>query len=264
MSKKTKFSISLDLDNTLVCSNEDMNAFEKLELYSNPENAILRSRVYTISMLDVADTSGTGCKTFMWGAYRTHLKKFLNFCENYFLHCNVYSAGLPKYVESIVEVLPCSEDFQPTITFNRTDCIMKPDEYGNLITNKPMDKYYSHDIYQNEIKEETTFHVDDLEETFCRDPYNGILIPAYRPSFTKEGILADDDALLKLMAWLSLPEVMNCTDIRTLDKSKIFTTSLQEYELRLSGKDISISSDNMSSKPINNQDNMHPILLKAY
>lgn len=225
MAKKSKFSISLDLDNTLVCSTEDMNSFEKLQLYSNSHNAMLRSRVYQVSMVDVVSTIGSGVKTSMWGIYRPHLKTFLNFCNEYFTHCFVYSAGLPKYVDAICEILPSSDNFQPSIIYNRTHCITTPE--GEV--NKPLTKFYENYYLDPIVTPKTLLHLDDLEETFSLNVLNGIQIPAYSPSFTREGILASDDSLLKLMAWLSLPEVMECNDVRQLDKSKIFSTSLDEY-----------------------------------
>jgi hypothetical protein len=74
-----------------------------------------------------------------------------------------------------------------------------------------------------------TYHLDDRDDVCLKNPRNGIKIPEYDPAFTPEGIVKDDIALIQLMYWLMLPEVLATTDIRMLDKSKIFTTPLTKY-----------------------------------
>ena len=58
------------------------------------------------------------------------------------------------------------------------------------------------------------------------------LIPKFEPNDLHE-INKDDATLLQLMGWLCTPEVLNCTDYRTLDKSKIFNISVEEYATRI-------------------------------
>lgn len=92
---------------------------------------------------------------------------------------------------------------------------------------------------QGEANETNTLHIDDRDDTFSQNEHNGIKIPAYSPNLDGtpeeiiESILQPDDTLLKLMCWLSLLEVRNCTDVRKLDKSTIFTTSIADYMLKL-------------------------------
>ena len=80
-----------------------------------------------------------------------------------------------------------------------------------------------------EMTPANTFALDDRDDTFAVNPLNGIRIPPYEPQFTSEGIMAEDEALLQLMYWLSLPHVRYATDIGKLDKTKIFTTPVSVY-----------------------------------
>jgi len=64
-------------------------------------------------------------------------------------------------------------------------------------------------------------------DTFHYNKDNGILIPPYEPELYE--IHHEDHAFLQLMGWLSLPEVLNCEDVRLLDKNNIFKISISEY-----------------------------------
>ena len=68
-----------------------------------------------------------------------------------------------------------------------------------------------------------TFIVDDRLSVFQEpNPGNGIQIPAYKPSLSIKSMRSDDIALKQLMRWLQKPEIMNCEDVRALDKRDIF------------------------------------------
>ena len=56
----TNKTIVLDLDNTLIYTADDEKIFESLELYTNPRNTRLRSRIYYFELVDVVDKPGTG------------------------------------------------------------------------------------------------------------------------------------------------------------------------------------------------------------
>jgi hypothetical protein len=85
-------------------------------------------------------------------------------------------------------------------------------------------------VMQRNMSAETVLALDDNSMTFQLNPGNGVLIPAYEPAPTVEAMRRDDHALLQLKYWLLQPSVMRAKDVRQLDKTRIFTTSLESYK----------------------------------
>ena len=84
------------------------------------------------------------------------------------------------------------------------------------------------------LNEKNTFHIDDRDDTYSSNPDNGVLIPEFYCDMEVKSIANHkDNNLLKLIAWFSLPEVKKSKDIRNLDKTKIFTRSLDYYIKKL-------------------------------
>lgn len=219
-----KRTLVLDLDSTLIYSSGDMDAYAKLNLYSDPRRLKHRLRVYKIEMIDVFGLPGVGEKTQMWGIFRPFVFEFLRIISQYY-NIVIWTAGQYKYGHAIVEKLFSTNDIRPVKILTNEDCSSRE---ANL--HKPLSKIYS---LLPEANETNTLALDDRDETFQKNPYNGIQIPAYEPRFTAKGIMAVDQNLQKLLCWLSLPHVVGATDVRYLDKSKIFTTSLDEYRKQL-------------------------------
>jgi len=240
----SKHSASLDIDATLACTDENSldqrTTFESLELFTNPERASLRSRIYLLDMVDVSHRAGTGKRTRMWGVFRPYSKEFMKFCPSYFRHTNIFSAGRPKYVKAMAETLFLDVKSSPSVVFNSENCDIADD---NRYVYKRLSDLTSQSALCGEVDEKSIFHLDDREDTISMNIGNGIVIPAYTPNLTGtpqqiiNEILKPDVALLQLMCWLLLPEVMYCTDVRTLDKSTIFTTSVETYITQLEAAD---------------------------
>lgn len=241
MSKKAH-SLSLDIDATLACTDEtyleNTPTFESLELFTNPKRAHLRSRVYLLDMIDVSGDVGTGKRVKMWGVLRPYATEFMNFCANHNKHTLIYSAGKPKYVDAMTKVLFVDSEIPPSVIYAADKC-----DIGTHHVYKPLSTILSEPEVCNEIDEKNTFHVDDRNDVTLYNKENGIVIPPYVPDLTGtveeviEEILKPDIALLQLMCWLSLPEVVNSEDVRTLDKSTIFTTSIESYMIQLSSSE---------------------------
>lgn len=218
----TPYKLVLDLDSTLVHSSGIMEEYERLEIASNPKRKVLLDRLYNFQLVDVMDPPGTGMTTVMWGTKRPHLAEFLTFASTYFEEIIIWSAGQPKYVHAIADVIfPDTFFGDPTKRSIRIltseDCVMQ----GRWVY-KPISKLAN-------VNPAYCFCLDDRDDTFSKNSQNGIKIPAYEPSPTVESIMADDVALVQLMCWLSLPEVMNASDVRQLNKKSIFTTPLSTY-----------------------------------
>lgn len=173
-------------------------------------------------MDDVVHKRGEGNKAEMWGLLRPYAREFLIFCFSYFRGVIVWSAGKKNYVHAIVDYL-FKDIKRPLViyTYNELEGLqdktfIKP--IKKLIDNVPgLNKYMSL---------ENSFILDDRDSVFLGpNPGNGIKIPAYKCNFSKlSSMRADDIALKQLMIWLSKPEVINCKDVRELDKTNIFNT----------------------------------------
>jgi hypothetical protein len=220
---------SLDLDASLLSTSDRMDLFERLKLFSNPVNSHLRERLYYIDLIDVCDKPGKGIRSKMWGILRPHIFEFIDFLFEYCQSIMIWSAGQPKYVSAISNILFPFSGKQPKLVYSHDDCYEKK---GDLY--KPLEKAFSDPHGEGHFRPENTFHLDDRTDVISLDPKNGIHIPAYDPKFTPEGILEDDISLLQLKYWLLLPEVRASKDIRLLDKSTIFKVKLEVYHKMLS------------------------------
>jgi hypothetical protein len=219
---KTNKTIVLDLDSTLLHTCDDMGVWDSLEIYTNPRNAKLRSRVYYFDLIDVTEKIGTGSKTVLWGVLRPHVHTFLRFCHDYFENIIVWSAGQKKYVHAICDFLFQEFDKQPVVIFSYENC-----EIGSNYIYKTLSKFQNGEI---NIPINTMYALDDYDATFSKNKDNGLHIPPYEPEFDYNGIMEDDKTLLNLMYWLTNPEVMNATDVRRLDKSACFDEPKTKFE----------------------------------
>jgi len=219
---KTNKTIVLDLDSTLLHTCDDMGVWDSLEIYTNPRNAKLRSRIYYFDLIDVTEKIGTGSKTVLWGVLRPHVHTFLRFCHDYFENIIVWSAGQKKYVHAICDFLFQEFDKQPVVIFSYENC-----EIGSNYIYKTLSKFQNGEI---NIPINTMYALDDYDATFSKNKDNGLHIPPYEPEFDYNGIMEDDKTLLNLMYWLTNPEVMNATDVRRLDKSPCFDEPKMKFE----------------------------------
>lgn len=214
----TNKCIVLDLDETLVHSNESVPKLQELGIMRDPSLQDLRNRVYEISMDDVVYKKGQGIKTEMWGIVRPHVREFLIFCFSYFKVVAVWSAGKKKYVDAIVDFL-FKDIRRPHVIYARDQCERTTD---NVLT-KPLEKMMKQEMGLNKYMGlENVFMLDDRDSVCIPNPYNGIQIPAYAPDFNIRSLRSDDIRLKQLMTWLLQPEVMNSHDVRDLDKSQVF------------------------------------------
>jgi hypothetical protein len=220
----TNKCIVLDLDLTLVCTQDNTESIKDFKILTDPSLLALRRRTY-YSVIDDLNAPGTGTKFDYWGITRPHLNEFLLFCFSYFRIVAVWSAGQRAYVEGIVDHI--FKDIRPPhVVFTHDDVIEEPDR----IIIKPLEKMFnSNPILQKYMNFENTLALDDNISTFRDNPDNGILIPPYEPAPSINAMSRDDPALLQLKAWLLQPEVADSPDVRTLDKSLIFKTPLSSY-----------------------------------
>ena len=213
--------IILDLDETLVHSHGEGNIdlLKELQIFTDPKHIDLRERTYKITMEDVVDKKGAGIKTEMWGIIRPHVRDFLITCFNYFKIVIVWSAGRKNYVQAIVDQL-FNGIRPPIIVWTYNDVEKLPNNTLHKPLKKLMDKIPGLDKH---MSLENSFILDDRLGVFSEcNLHNGIQIPCYKPSFNINSLRENDIALKKLTSWLLQPEVVNCKDVRKLDKSKIF------------------------------------------
>lgn len=206
----TNKNIVLDIDETLVYSHEEVDNLVKLGLFTNNKLMYLRSRVYVLDLEDGA----------MWGVIRPHAEEFLGFCADYFDKVIIWSAGTEDYVKKIVKFL-FKDLRKPDLIYTREDCDFENEEPRF----KPLSKLMKQEPWLN-LTEKNTLFVDDRSHTFKFNEKNAIHIPEFDPSVKDKIYLkkldANDNCLMDIIEWLSTDEVVSCTDVRQLDKSKIF------------------------------------------
>jgi len=212
--------VVLDLDQTLIATQESMSSLHNLGILTNPNLISLRSRIYHIIIKNSTNKSYE-----YWGIVRPHINDFLLFCFSYFKVVAVWSAGERNYVEEIVahifKDLP-----KPHIIYARENT-----QISNQSVLKSLDKLFNHNsIFKKYMNRNNTLAIDDNLTTFANNRGNGVAIPAFEPDLNIISLSKDDPTLLQLMYWLLQPHVINSTDVTKLDKSKIFTTPLNVYK----------------------------------
>ena len=206
----------LDLDSTLVCTQESLNSLQRLQLLSDPAWLPYRHRVYVLEFL-VPDQRGGVVPQRMWGIIRPGVTEFLRFAWYYFREVLVWSAGQKYYVEAIVQQL-FQDIHYPTVTYSFDETVF--DELNQV--NKPLLKLQTEDCLTDLLDLRNTLILDDNPTVTRLNPANGVLIPAYNPSPTHQDFLAPDTRLAEFQAWLMQPEVMAAPDVRELAKEHIF------------------------------------------
>jgi len=224
----TNKCVVLDLDQTLIATQENMSSLKELNILSDPKLISLRNRTYHITIEDL-ERPGIGTKYDFWGVTRPHIHEFLIFCFSYFKIVAVWSAGKRPYVEAIVDHI--FKDIRPPhVIFTHDDIEIGPSGH----VEKPLTKMIeSNPVLRRNMSLQNTLAIDDNSMTFYLNHDNGVLIPAYDPSLNINALSRDDPTLLQLKYWLLQPEVVNARDVTVLDKSTIFSTSLESYKNKL-------------------------------
>lgn len=225
-------TLILDLDETLVHSYENPSFVDWYHIYSDP--AIYR-RFHPVGTQQICysmflDLKSTGSPHRIWGLTRPHLYDFLHFAGEYFTNIMVWSAGTSPYVNEITQNIFLESGLPPPkVVWHRDHCSKYKDMYHKPIYELVNDiAKRSHSTLK--MDPSWTLIVDDKSHTFMENPNSGVLIPAYFPGEMRSNkipLMEDllersDTALLKLKNWLELSEVKSCSDIRDLDKTKIF------------------------------------------
>lgn len=208
--------VVFDLDSTLVCSNEKFHLLEEIKNYRNKDKNFLYDRVHHFNYIEKTT------EIPMWTLLRPYIREFICYCLIYFDEIIIWSAGQKNYVDSIRDILFIGK--KPLLTYTYDNTVIK-----NNSIHKPLSYIFNseHNVDKS-INEKNTLVIDDRFDTFLFNPSNGILIPKFEPD-SLDKAKHDDVSLLQLMGWLSTKEVLNCEDYRTIDKTKIFETSLEEY-----------------------------------
>lgn len=212
-------TIVLDLDETLLHTFDNPVFIDQYKIYSDPR---LFSIIHPPGGKDISYSMNFDGER-LWGLLRPNIFTFLKFViDNY--DVIIWSAGTDQYVNEIVKQIFLDSGMKtPKLIWGRSRC-----EYSDKgkFMHKPIIKLNGFNSI--EVDPKSTLIIDDKTYTFTENPNNGVLIPQYCPGGGNVPTLTQlfdrsDDALIKLMEWLQKKEVMDCKDVRDLDKSEIFT-----------------------------------------
>lgn len=210
--------IVLDLDSTLIrtLDSMEMDNVHKEGIFTDGKYINLRSMFYSFDLREIVK-EGKIENQKICGVTRPHLRTFLNYCKTRFDIVAIWTAGTYKYGHGIVECI-FDEIMYPHQIFTRDQCV-GPMENLEKPIKKMIEKTPG---LSNYMTLENTFIIDDRKCSILPNYENGILIPEFKPSGSISSLLQPDNALLNLMKWFDKPEVINCTDIRSLPKHSIF------------------------------------------
>jgi hypothetical protein len=232
-----RLNIVLDLDLTLLCTHPDKDdeednkkkedpkdKYKRLNLFSKKENRVLRDKVYKVSMLNSCGEC-VGEKDDMYGVYRPYLKEFLKFLNDDCDNIIVWTAGMRSYGYYISDNIFFKSKKKPILIYTKIN-------RGVAYKTKPLKDLFEEDICKEKnINEKNTIIIDDNPETYVYNKRNAVPISGFECDIKKKDILENkDNELLKIIKWAKTKEVLDCQDIRLLDKSKIFTRSIEEYD----------------------------------
>src|SRR5438128_464430 len=96
--------VVLDLDSTLIHTQDTMQSLKKINLMNDPTLGHLKRRCYVLKFID-KDEDGKTSRGDLWGITRPHIEEFLLFCFSYFRVVIVWSAGDENYVHEVVNHL---------------------------------------------------------------------------------------------------------------------------------------------------------------
>lgn len=211
----THLNIVLDIDATLVNTQKSYRRLEQIDPFNQNQCIELRTRIYNLELLDLGRKKGSGQHHLFWGTERPHLQSFLSFCNSYFNHVIIWSAGTRPYVEEVINHI-YRYNKRPELILAQENCVI---EDGYYI--KPLKKVYE---LVPEMNVQNTLVLDDNYRTFSTQNLdNAIHIPPYEPKAQHKELCADDPTLLELQNWLLNPIVYNAVDIRQLNKNQIFS-----------------------------------------
>src|SRR6185437_14540581 len=185
----------------------------------------------------------------LWGTTRPGLATFLQFCFSFFRIVGVWSAGRRKYVDAIVDV--CFRGLpKPHVVFNWDQCRRLSGRASDALVDKPIQEMIDSDSeLAKYMSLSNTVILDDRYTAFSMcNLKNGILIPEYNPSPpTVFNLRADDPSLQQLMYWFQTSGFKDVVDVRTMDKSMIFKTSIADYQKKLGIRQTSVGSNSPSN-----------------
>lgn len=232
---KTSFTdnvIILDLDETLIHSFDGFDDLHRLQILTDPKKLDIRKRIYVLHLDDPVDAKGTGYVEKMWGIKRPYLDDFLRFCFSYFKLVIVWTAGVERYAEGIINHI-FKDIGKPHLIFARNKCVNGAKPISKIIQAMVKKDFYELNNASSELvnliengyvlSPENFLSLDDKTYTYENNPNNGIQIPEFKPSVVISELRKNDICLKQLMNWLMLKNVRHSPDVRFLDKSIIFS-----------------------------------------
>lgn len=215
----SRLKVLLDLDSTMIYAIFDPNDIDNI--LNHPRYQQIKDRIFVCTLVDSLDDSifGTGSLTRVMFILRPHARTFLKFLDDNVDTIGIWTAGNFRYARAIEYYL-----FPPDAVhkskyqyefYTREHCDIMSDSDGCTVLKE---------FKARNIDLTTSIIIDDRPDTFSKNLENGILIPRYEPEHIFEDIIRDDRSLLELIDWFKRSGILSCKDVRTVNKTRIFSS----------------------------------------
>jgi hypothetical protein len=223
----TDLSIAFDIDETLCHTFTTPEIFYKM---SKEMKDALGDRLYSFNIGDPQHP------TFLWGIVRKGARELIKFCQKFFKHTGIWTAGKPIYAKEMKKIL--FGDTEPDFLYTWDN--LYRNQKGTIIRKRLVELYNDKSLHAKGIRmtSEKTLIIDDREDVCADNINNMIQIIPYRlgPNdermITPAHLLQDDDCLPTLQQWLvdlhqSTPtngrsHYNKITDVKLINKNCIF------------------------------------------
>lgn len=209
----------LDLDETVVHTEDDMERYYELGIPTNPNLAHIRQNTFVMRLVDVVGARGAGETEMWWVSKRPQLDLFLHYAFQTFQTVSVWTAAKQRYAEAIVGEI-FKDHPRPYVLWHWEMC--KYDDNGNLT--KPLKDLADY----MKVPLSDMCILDDNMSTFSANKENAIWMPRWDPKPTIRDLGRPDDVFIKLIRmWdaMSVADHINAHNIRATIVSREYVTT---------------------------------------
>lgn len=205
----------LDLDNCLLHAREDVRRDRSRRVMRSDK---IEERATTM-VVSLSKQPGRTDDLY-YVIKRPYLDLFISYISTHCKYVIVWSAGLKEYVHKIVDLLFRGHK-KPNLILARDH--LKYEDRAMRDYHKPLDVIKAK--FPSYYDPKMMLFLDDKMDNFRSNASNGVTIPAFESGHKGDRCLYD------MVQWLMSSEVKTATDVRDLDKTRIFTQLKQNRKV---------------------------------